>query len=515
MQILSSNMKARDGMTTPLWIEDIKLPTFPPPTSADSAEIIVIGAGIAGLTTAYVLAKAGRRVLLVDEGPIGSGQTGRTSAHLASIIDDRFYEIEKEHGVETSRLAYESHAAAIDWIERIAKEESIDCEFARVDAYLFNNPDEESDTLEKEFAAAKRAGVMNTAWSDGTGDGARTGRAIRFGGQAIFHPTKYLRGLAIAAEDAGVMIRAGDRVMDASGKTKDAPPTVTFQSELKLTCEAIVVATNTPTPINDWLSIYLKQAAYRSYVIGLAVHEFAVPNALYWDTHDPYHYVRLEKQGDQTVLLVGGEDHKAGQEGADPQRLVELAKWAKQIFPSVGEEVCRWSGQVQEPSDGLGVIGVAPTKGENVYVITGDSGMGLTHGTLGALLIADLIAGKENPWAKVYDPNRFLMNKEALAESMNANKQYLDYITPGEIKSEDELKPGQGALLRSGLSKLAVYRDEHGVVHKCSAVCPHLAAILHWNAVEKTWDCPAHGSHFDCVGKLLIGPATDDLKPVE
>ncbi|MGN6625359.1 MAG: FAD-dependent oxidoreductase [Tepidisphaeraceae bacterium] len=508
-------MKARDGITTPIWSDQSKSLTFPEPTRDDQADVIVVGAGIAGVTCAYLLAKAGKRVLVVDEGPIGAGQTERTSAHLASIIDDRFFEIEKEHGTEIAKLAHESHAAAIDWIERVIADESIHCEFARIDAYLFNAPEQASDMLEKESAAAKRAGVADMAWSDGPGDGAPIGRAIRFGRQAVFHPMQYLRGLTYAAQSAGVVFRTGRRVIDASGRTKDAPPTVTFDNELKLTSQAIIVATNAPTPINDWLSIYLKQAAYRTYVIGLEIESTSVPNALYWDTQDPYHYVRLEQQADRTILLVGGEDHKAGQDGASDERFARLTDWARGLFAGVGKEVVRWSGQVCEPSDGLGVIGTAPTKGDDVYVITGDSGMGLTHGTLGALLITDLIFGRPNPWQKVYDPNRFMMNREAIAEDLNANAQYADYLTRGDIRSADELQPGQGGLLRRGLTKLAVYKDEQGQVHQCSAVCPHLKAIVQWNPAEKTWDCPAHGSHFDCRGKLLIGPAIDDLPPVE
>jgi len=508
-------MQAQDGILKPIWVENQKPLTFPAPTAADTAEVIVVGGGISGVTTAYVLAKQGKKVLLVDEGPIGSGQTHRTSAHLASIIDDRFSVIEKEHDVEFSKLAHQSHSAAIDFIERVSGEEKIDCEFARLNAYLFRGPDDKSDTLEKEFDAAGRAGVSDLEWVVSPGDGALTGKAIRFGGQGIFHPMKYLRGLTLAAENLGVVFRTGDRVMDTSGKTKDQPPTATFASGLKLTCEAIVVATNTPTPINDWLSIYLKQAAYRTYMVGLAVeNEFSVPNALYWDTTDPYHYVRLEKMDDRTVLLVGGEDHKTGQDHPDDGRFERLTRWAKEVFPSAGEEVYRWSGQVQEPSDGLGVVGVAPTKGENVYVITGDSGMGLTHGTLGALLVTDLILGRENPWAKIYDPKRFLMNTEALKEDLNANAQYVDYLTRGDIKSPADLKPGEGGLMRSGLKKIAVYKTDEGKVCQFSAVCPHLGGIVQWNPVEKTWDCPVHGSHFDCEGKLLIGPSTDDLPPV-
>ena len=502
-------MGPEDGITQSIW-SDVRT-AIPAAPWAGEADIVVIGAGIAGLTTAYLLAGEGKRVTLVDEGPAGRGQTERTSAHLASILDDRFVEVEKQRGADVARRAYTSHCAAIDTIERISQREKIACEFHRVDAYLFDGPSPTDVDLDDELAAARRCGVGDCEMTDGP-DHVEFGRAIRFGNQAIFHPTKYVAGLAKAAVDRGVRFRTGLRVIDVAGRTKDTPPTVTLADQSTFTAGAVVVATNTPTPINDWMSIYLKQAAYRTYMIGLAMKPGTVPNVLYWDTHDPYHYARLTKHAGQTVLLVGGEDHKVGQQGATDERFAALTAWARSVFPGVGDEVVRWSGQVQEPADGLGVIGVAPTKGDDVYVITGDSGMGLTHGTLGAELITDLIVGRMNPYVDIYDPKRFLLNTiEAAKENLNTTAQYLDYVTSGDIASPDDLKSGEGGLMRQGLTKLAVYKDDAGKIYQCSAVCPHLAAIVQWNPVEKTWDCPAHGSRFSCKGKLLMGPSVDDL----
>jgi Rieske Fe-S protein len=271
-----------------------------------------------------------------------------------------------------------------------------------------------------------------------------------------------------------------------------------------------VLASNVPGPL-AWNGLYLKQAAYRTYVVGLGIEENEVANALYWDTHDPYHYVRLARHQGRQVLLVGGEDHKTGQRGASDERFEKLIEWTRYVFPQAKEEVVRWSGQVQETGDGLGFIGRAPGGGECVYCITGDSGMGLTHGTLGAMLVTDLIQRRASPWEDIYSPTRKLLNKDVISEAANANAQYTDYLTPGEIASEDDLRPGEGGLMRSGLKKLALYRDESGKVHRMSAVCPHLKCIVHWNPVERSWDCPCHGSRFDCQGHNVIGPAVSDL----
>ena len=238
-----------------------------------------------------------------------------------------------------------------------------------------------------------------------------------------------------------------------------------------------------------------------------------VKDALYWDTGDPYHYVRLQrgrtKQSD--LLLVGGEDHKTGQFPENGAPFLRLETWARQMFPELGQVRYRWSGQVQEPTDGLAFIGRALTDKQEVFVVTGDSGMGLTHGTIGGLLITDLIAGRPNSWQKLYDPARKILNREFIHENANTLAQYRDLVTGGEARSTDEIRPGQGAIMRKGLKKIAVYRDPAGKIHRHSAICTHLQCVVRWNAVEKSWDCPCHGSRFDPLGKVLMGPAIDDL----
>ncbi|HTL28905.1 MAG TPA: FAD-dependent oxidoreductase, partial [Tepidisphaeraceae bacterium] len=276
-------------------------------------------------------------------------------------------------------------------------------------------------------------------------------------------------------------------------------------------------ATNTPAPINDWMGIYLKQAAYRTYIVAMNVPRGAISDALYWDNAEPYHYVRLEatdREGGNDLLLVGGEDHKVGQ-GPKGNPFDSLAAWAREKFPAVRDVARTWSGQVQEPDDYMAYIGRAPTSGENVYVVTGDSGMGLTHGSLSAIILTDLIMGRPNPWAKYYDPSRKTLDRDFVRENANTVAQYSDWITGGEVKSPNEIALGEGAIMREGLKKVAVYRDKSGAIHKCSAACTHLACVVQWNRIEKTWDCPCHGSRFDPEGRVLMGPAIDDLSKIE
>jgi glycine/D-amino acid oxidase-like deaminating enzyme len=385
-----------------------RLPQFAAPTAHAHADVCVVGAGIAGLTTAYFLTKAGKSVVVLDRGPIVSGESARTTAHLSNALDDRYFELERVHGESGAHLAAESHAAAIAAIERIVSDEQIDCDFTRVDGYLFNPPGEPMGLLQRELEAAHRAGLHDVELVDRAPLIAfNTGPTLLFPRQAQFHPLKYLAALANAVIRDGGRIFAHTQAQAIHGGT-DAR--VETPNGWNVRCGSIVVATN--TPINDRLAIHTRQTAYRSYVIGVAVPVGTVPSVLYWDTADPYHYVRLQPANptdprpSRDLLLVGGEDHPTGQAENGRERFDRLEAWARERFPMAGEVRSRWSGQVMEPADGLAFIGQDPGLAPNVFIATGDSGHGMTHGTIAGMLLTDLIRGHSNPWKMLYDPAR-------------------------------------------------------------------------------------------------------------
>jgi nitrite reductase/ring-hydroxylating ferredoxin subunit len=275
---------------------------------------------------------------------------------------------------------------------------------------------------------------------------------------------------------------------------------------------AVVVATN--SPISDRVSIHTKQAAYRSYVLGFELPANSLQRALYWDTQDPYHYVRLAADGGR--LIAGGEDHKVGQSARPEQHWQRLEAWTRSHFPMVGPIVSRWSGQIQEPSDGLAYIGKDPASLGRVFISTGDSGNGITHGAIAGLLLPDLIAGHTHPWAALYDPSRKLRairTREYFRENANVALHFAEWLLP-RARGERDIERGEGRVVRRGLHHVAVYVDPQGGRHECSATCPHLGCLVAWNRAEKSWDCPCHGSRFDAYGKVLTGPAADDLQPL-
>jgi len=517
MQFADSNkMKPTSGTTLSVWAATADTPEESPLSKDTSTDVCIIGGGIAGLTTAYLLARENKSVIVLDDGPIGGGMTGRTTAHLTNALDDRFYELERLFGESGSRLAAQSHTAAIDRVESVVREEKIDCEFDRVDGYLFIPPDGRVKVLDDELPAAHRAGLTEVRRLDRAPlETFDTGPCLHFPRQGQFHPLKYLTGLARAIERDGGRIFTNTHADEIEGGS-DAH--VTTASGYTIQAGAIVVATN--TPVNDRIAIHTKQAPYTTYVIGARIPRDSVPAMLLWDAPadlwDPYHYIRIERAGDHDVLIVGGEDHKTGQQHDGQQRWGKLEQWTRNRFSMMQSIEFRWSGQVMEPFDGLAFIGRNPGDADNVFIATGDSGMGMTHGTIAGILLSDLILERANPWADLYDPSRKTASaiKDFMQENINVAAQYLDMITPGDIDSVTEIPKGEGCVLRSGLGKVAVYRDQDGTLHSLSAVCPHLGCIVTWNSAEKTWDCPCHGSRYDAVGSVINGPANSDLPPV-
>jgi glycine/D-amino acid oxidase-like deaminating enzyme/nitrite reductase/ring-hydroxylating ferredoxin subunit len=480
------------------------------------ADVCIVGAGIAGMTTAYHLLREGKTVVVLDDGGIGGGMTQRTTAHLTNAIDDRYFEIERVHGEEGARLAAQSHTAAIDRIETTVGEERIDCAFERLDGYLFLPPGEPVELLERELAAAHRAGLADVELVRHAPMAAfDTGPCLRFPRQAQFHPLKYLSSLAKAIDRDGGRIYTGTHAVSIRGG-------VSAQVETRggycVAADTVVVATN--TPINDVVTVHTKHAPYTTYVIGARIPPGSVARALYWDMADPYHYVRLgpSDSAEGELLIVGGEDHKSGQADDGAQRFSRLEAWTRDRFPMAGDIAFHWSGQVMEPFDGLAFIGRNPGDHPNVYIATGDSGMGMTHGTIAGMLLADLIMGRECLWARLYNPSRKMLRTltDYARENLNVAARYaVDYVSPGEVRSAEEVAPGEGAVIRRGLRKIAIYRDERGMLYEYSALCTHLRCIVSWNSTEKTWDCPCHGSRFDRHGRVINGPANSDLDRVE
>jgi glycine/D-amino acid oxidase-like deaminating enzyme/nitrite reductase/ring-hydroxylating ferredoxin subunit len=501
-------MNVSEEKTKSLWM-DSAVAKAPPLDGDQRADVVVIGSGIAGLSTAYELTGRGRSVIVLDRGRIGSGMTARTTAHLASAIDDGYARLIEARGVDIARVVYQSQSAAINRIEAIQANERIACDFQRVDGYLVLAPGTPASELDGELAACSKAGVSVTDTREPTALHARNlVRSLRFPNQARFHPLKYLAGLARAITQRGGRL-FGDTTVESAREEKTGVVVKTDRGTVRAT--DVVFATN--SPIGGSVTIHTKQAPYRTYALAATLTRGSLPDALYWDTLDPYHYVRLQPHSErQDIVIVGGEDHKSGQADDGEARFAALESWTRERLPKMGKVIHRWSGQVMEPADYVGFIG-RNSGDKHRYIATGDSGQGITNGVIASMLIANLILDGNIPWVKAHDPARMITKNIGgyLSENMTVLKSFAEYLTMGEIAAIERLKPGEGGLFRSGLKKIAVCRDQQGHLHARSASCTHMGCVVHWNSLEQCWDCPCHGSQFAPGGTALNGPAVAPL----
>lgn len=476
----------------------------------EQADVAIVGAGIAGLSAAYELSRAGKTVVVIDRGPIGGGMSSRTTAHLASSLDDFYYKLIERRGLETAKRYYACQAAAIDRIEMIQREEGIDCDYARLDGYFFVAPEDEEMILEHEIEACEKIGFTGVSWVDRAPvPGMDTGRALRFPNQGRFHPRKYMAGLVRCIIERGGRLYANTPVTEFH--ETDNGVILKAGNNRVIQAGAAIIATN--SPVNDRVAVHTKQAPYRTYVIAGRVPAGSVPDALVWDTLEFYHYVRLQPMGDGTdMLIVGGEDHKSGEAHDMGERLARLEAWTREHYPQLQLVEYRWSGQVMEPVDYLPYSGLNHGN-KHIYIHTGDSGQGMTNGVAGSLILRDLIFGHENNCTEVTDPQRISLTAagEFLKENVDAATHWAEHLTGGEVGSVKDILPGHGAIIRDGLTKLAVFKDEGGTLHVRSATCTHAGCIVHWNEFERCWDCPCHGSHFAPDGSVLNGPALHPL----
>jgi glycine/D-amino acid oxidase-like deaminating enzyme/nitrite reductase/ring-hydroxylating ferredoxin subunit len=498
------------------WYEDAGQEKRPSLDEDTSCDLVVVGSGIAGLSTAYEAARFGWKVIVIDRAEtIGGVMTARTTAHLATELDDYYHYVIKARGEDEARIYHQSQVAAINRVEAICEDEGIAADFARVDGFLIPAEAAHMRDLEKEYEACRKIGV-ETEWSDHPPIAIPQGtRALRFPNQGRFHPLKYVRGLIATIEERQGRIHASTVYVDH--REDDSGVVIETEVGPRIRARAAVFATN--SPVNDKVTIHTKQVPHRTYVIAGPVPTGTAPDVLIWDTLDAYHYVRIQPLGGgNDLLIVGGEDHRTGQATDMDERLAHLEQWTRERFSDFGEVRYRWSGQIMEPVDFMPFSGRNPGN-RNIYVHTGDSGQGMTNGVAGALNIAALLFDQKAHFAELFDPSRKPLAGTSLADFLTGRaedvKNLTEHVTGGDVGSADELKAGEGAIVRRGASKIAAFRNEDGSLVQRSATCTHIGCVVHWNPFEQCWDCPCHGSQFGPDGSVINAPAIRPLAEVE
>ncbi len=494
--------------STSLWEGTSHAPEYTPLEGDQTADVVIIGAGITGLTAAALLKERGRSVIVLEKETIAAGESGNTTAHLTEAVDARYHYIRRKYSEQDAKLVAEASRESILKITDLIDRYSISCRFRRIPGYLYTEKRKYVAEVKNEAVAAREAG-LDVKFIDSVPLPFPTRGAALFENQAQFHPGEYLHALAGKISGDGCRIFTRTQVTDV----KNGDPCEVQTERGRVTAKAVFMATN--VPIAGFTPIHTLAAAYRTYAIAFRV-EGEHPEGLFWDTADPYHYTRWQDTDEGTFMIVGGEDHRVGEEEDTEACFQRLVDYTREHFGSHPVRY-RWSGQIIEPHGGLPLIGGK----KNVYISTGYSGQGMTFGTVGAMIVTDLITGVDNKWAGVFDIDRkrpHMTAREFLTENLHFPAHLAaDRLTSMgvEAKTTEEVGIGEGKIIKVDGKKIAAYRDDKGSLHCVSPVCTHMKCDVAWNPAERTWDCPCHGSRFTTEGEVLNGPARHPLEKVD
>jgi glycine/D-amino acid oxidase-like deaminating enzyme/nitrite reductase/ring-hydroxylating ferredoxin subunit len=490
-------------MTTSPWQQGVRAEKYPALEANLKVDVVVVGGGITGITTAYLLVKAGKKVALLERGRLGEGATGWTTAFVTYVIDTPLTTLSKRFGLQRAALVWQSGRQAIDELERIITEEKIDCDFMRCPAYIYATDEAGLQKIHEESELARRLGFSVHLGEEPLGFTTRG--HLRIDAQAKFNPLKFITALAAKSQALGLHIFENSPVTDCS----HGPTCLVKTAQAEIRANDMVLATYMPLGDPDALSVRI--TASQTYILETKIKSGVLPEAIFWDTQTPYHYFRLDPFSGYDRLILGGEDHKTGHRAATPPDS-RLNAYLANLLPAEKPEIVQgWSGEILETIDGLPYIGQA---GQHRYVATGFSGNGMTFGVVSAALISDAILGKPNPFATLYKPRRF----SGLVGLLGRFRNYLSGFLQGRFTpapTMPTLAPDEGAIISVKNKKIAAYRTPDGNLIQMSAVCTHLGCIVAWNSAAKTWDCPCHGSRFKKEGEVLNGPAQKPLPRID
>lgn len=489
------------GKPTSLWLANTPATEFPALQGNIQVDVAIIGGGITGLTAASLLKGAGKTVAVLEARRIVADVTGHTTAKITSLHHLIYAHLLRHFGQAKAQAYADANQAAIELIAGLVQARQIDCDFARTEAYTYTESDAEIGQIEAEVDAALRLGLP-ASFTTETPLPFPVKAAIRFEHQALFHPRKYLLALVQDLPGDGSYLFEKSRVTSL----RDGEPCEVMCEQGMVRAGAVIVASH--FPFNDKLLYASRLHPHRSYVLALKL-EGPVPKGMLIST-EPHHSIRHHPTEDGDLLFVGGEGHKPGHGGDTEVRYRRLEQWARAYFPVLSVEY-RWSTQDNRSLDRVPYIGRMSPTSRHVYVATGYGGWGMTNGTVAGMLLRDLILGRENPWAEVYDPNRVKLT--GLSELLSQTGDIAVHFAGDRLKAyaADSVAAGEGQVLHTDSGHAAIYKAEDGSVHALAAACTHMGCLVQWNSAEKSWDCPCHGSRFAIDGSVLHGPAIEPL----
>ena len=491
------------------WIASTEPTSYEPLPDGIDVDVAVLGAGITGLTAAYLLTRQGRSVAVVEMKRIVRGVTGYTTAKLTAGHGLVYHRLIETFGERKARIYADSNQGAIRQVREIASELGIDCDLEPASNYVYGESPEEAERIRREVDAAQRVGLPATFVAE-TPLPYEVSGAIRLDEQAQFHPRKYLLPLAEAVARNGGHVFEDTRAL----AVHEGSPCVVRTNRGEVRARDVVVASH--IPFLDRGLFFAKVHPHRSYALTARVDPDAIPEGMFLNAGTPTRSVRSIPHESGRLLLVGGDGHKPGEEPDTERRYRNLEEFARSFDPNA-VVTHGWSTQDYLSVDKVPYVGRLTRRSSHVFVATGFGKWGMTNGTVAATILADLVLGRENAWLELYDAKRVdprASARKLVSENAKVARHFVaDRVRPPGALEPEALRPGVGTVIRRGARLLAVSRDDDGRLRAVSAVCTHLGCVVAWNPAERSWDCPCHGSRFGADGTVIQGPAVEDLAP--
>ncbi|MBM6616857.1 FAD-dependent oxidoreductase [Bacillus suaedaesalsae] len=495
----------------PFWRDTTKLPSFQSLREDTTADVVIVGGGITGLTTAYRLSKEGVKVVLLEAGKLLNGTTGHTTAKITAqhgLIYDEFIQ---HFGVEKAKQYYNANSEALNFINKTTKELHIDCDLIQDDAYIYTNDDSYISKIEKEAEAYRKLGISGEMVSSMPLE-VEMKRALVMKDQAQFHPLKYFKTLIQSMIDKGTRIFEHTTVDDIE---KGTNPTVVTKSGHRVTCNYVVVGSH--FPFYDGKGFYFtRMYSERSYLLAARTKK-KYPGAMYITAEEPTRSLRYTPYEGENLVIIGGENHKTGHGTNTMKHYEELATYGDSLFEIEGI-VNRWSAQDLTTLDKLPYIGTITENTPNIFVATGYRKWGMTNGTSAGLILSDLIVNGNSPYEELFSPSRFYTDP-SLKQLIKQNSDVAGHFIAGKLdmthQKIEELQNNEGAVVKVNGQRAGCYKDINGKLHIVDTTCTHMGCEVEWNDGERTWDCPCHGSRFSFDGNVIEGPAKKPLKRID
>lgn len=491
----------------PFWRSSLTFPSFPKVETDMTTEVLVVGGGITGITSAYLLAKQGVQVTLIEAGEILNGTTGHTTAKITAQHGLIYDKLITDHGETKAKLYYEANKEGMNFIKETIDEHSIDCNLTMQDAYVYANTDEYVSAIQKELRAYHKLKIQGE-YADNIPFSIPCKAAIIMKDQAQFHPLKYLLALTSPILEDGGKIYEQTTAMKIEDGDK---PTVLTEDGHKITCDHVIVASH--FPFNDEMGLYFARVhVKRSYVLGIKTNQ-EYPGGMFYSADTPSRSLRYTEDDGEKLILVGGEGHKTGQGISTIKHYEALQEFSSQYF-DVEDIPYRWSAQDIVTPDGLPFVGPATSNHPRVLIATGYAKWGMTNGTIAAKILTDRILQKANRYEDLYTPARFDGIKNMIKDNADVAKHMIQGKLSILHKTPDDLGTDEGAIVKVNGDKAGCYRDKEGQLFIVDSTCTHMGCEVEWNSGDRTWDCPCHASRFSITGEVLEGPAVEPLKKI-